>query len=197
MSYKPTLFGFRGRMARLPYFGYGLLFLGLCVFLILVWVGLIATGVVGLIILGSILMWVVCGWMGLALTIKRLHDLGLSGYHMIWIFGLSVVAGQLGSPTSSEAIGILSGLSSGTIGILSSLASLASLIVTLWLLFAPGQPRTNGYGPPPGTLRPPGHPCCRRLICRAADANGDQRQRDRGAQGHAARRRPPRRDVPH
>ena len=77
-------------------------------------------------------------WCGLALTVKRLHDIGLSGGNAIWIIGLNVVGSVAGEASSGLAIAF----------------NLASLGVGLWLLFARGQSQANEYGPVPGSLTP-------------------------------------------
>jgi uncharacterized membrane protein YhaH (DUF805 family) len=81
------------------------------------------------------LLWVVPAsvvllWGGTVLTMKRLHDLGLSGVHVIWIWLINIAAGEL--ITLSPVLSILLGL--------------VALGISLSLLFAPGQPYPNQYG---------------------------------------------------
>jgi uncharacterized membrane protein YhaH (DUF805 family) len=142
VSFTQTLFGFTGRIARLPYFGYS----------ILVGILFIATMVAGGVMIAAVaggqgrggaallgLLVIACGfiaflWAGVALMVKRLHDLGMSGLHAIWIYavhmGGSLVAHQ------SPALAIL--------------LYLAAFCIALWLWFGPGQPAANEYGPVPG-----------------------------------------------
>ena len=137
MTLAQTLFGFKGRIARLPYFGYSLL--AACVSGVSMLAGVygFSTDSGGGAILGGLLLLAgVVGsvWAGLALNIKRLQDMGLSGVNAIWIVGLSVVGSVAGQ--ASSMIEIVCGL--------------ASIGVGLWILFTPGQPQANEYGPPPG-----------------------------------------------
>jgi len=68
------------------------------------------------------------------LIVKRLHDLGMSGMHCIWIMALSFAA------SAAEGAG-----EAGA----SAFFSLCSLGVGLWLLFAPGVDHANEYGSQP------------------------------------------------
>jgi uncharacterized membrane protein YhaH (DUF805 family) len=123
---------FDGRLARLPYFIRG------------IYVG-IATIVVFFASLplfahGSRAAW----WAGLALVVaafavigvgtvslivRRLHDLGLSGYHAIWIG-----AAELGWTLLSYAPDQV------------QLLALPLLAILVWLQFYPGNPADNRYG---------------------------------------------------
>jgi len=69
----------------------------------------------------------------LSLFVRRLHDLGFSGYHVIW-----VAAAQLISTV----------LSYGPLKAV--LLSLPFAIVGLWLLFWPGNKKANRFGEVPG-----------------------------------------------
>jgi uncharacterized membrane protein YhaH (DUF805 family) len=128
------LFSAQGRVARLELL-VGYLWLGFFV------------GSIGFVGVASIIqggagstfgpIWVVVAivllsWGGIVLTIKRLHDIGLSGVHSIWMWLINIAAG---------ALAVIS-------PVLSILFSLATLGVTLWLFFAPSQPSANEYGPP-------------------------------------------------
>lgn len=144
MSFSQTLFGFKGRIARLPYLGYSLLgglFVGIFLFMgFAVAASAKGASVLGILIIAAAVIGY--AWIALALQIKRLHDLGFSGLHMIWIAAIGALSSALSqaNPTISIILGF------------------GSLCVWLWLLFAPGQPETNAYGPPPGTPVPqPGY----------------------------------------
>lgn len=68
------------------------------------------------------------------LMVKRLHDMGMSGFHVVWIMALNFVTSwfnYMDSPTGAVIHGI---------GIL------ASFGIALWLLFTPGEPHVNDYG---------------------------------------------------
>jgi len=132
------MFGFHGRVARLPYFGYTALLA--VVVVVLIGGGSLgfASGSAGAVLGGALFLagFVAAVWSGLALTVKRLHDLGLSGVNAVWIVGLNVVGSAVGQ--ASDGLGVA--------------FDLASIAVGLWLLFARGQPQANDYGPAPGSL---------------------------------------------
>jgi uncharacterized membrane protein YhaH (DUF805 family) len=133
MSFTEALFGFNGRLARLPFFGYCVLLLFFCV---LVGAGapvIRAETREGGAVLGLVLLAILVGVIscGLALIIKRLHDMGLAGTHAIWVYGLNVAS-----------VALTPGLS--------VLTDLAVAGVFLWLCLGAGQPRSNQYGPVPG-----------------------------------------------
>jgi uncharacterized membrane protein YhaH (DUF805 family) len=67
-----------------------------------------------------------------SLTVRRLHDLGLSGYHAIWVGAAQAAWAPLsyGPPQV-----ILAGLPLAAIGV--------------WLLFWPGNRTTNRFGEQP------------------------------------------------
>jgi len=150
-----ALFGYQGRLSRLAYFGYSLL-LGAIFMAIFVVVcmtaGFVAVQngtsperageIAGLATAGLLLL--VAIWPASALITKRLHDMGQSGAHTIWIMLLSY-AGLVVSDLGASAI-----------------LGLASMVASLWLLFGPGEPGPNRYGMPPGTpvmpVQPGWHP---------------------------------------
>ena len=134
------MFGFKGRIRRLAYFGYSIA-------LTVLFGALIVGGMLsfdgagpGVVLGGALFLAGIVGavWCGLALTVKRLHDLGLSGYNAAWIMGLNVVGSVVGQASGGLAIAF----------------DLASFGVGLWLLFASGQVQANEYGPVPGSLTP-------------------------------------------
>lgn len=127
------LFGFQGRIARLPYFGYALL-------AVLIW-GILggAGGVIlaeqrdnGSVIVGAILLIAALGgliWTGIALAVKRLHDMNMSGLHVLWIWGVNILASALANAAPALAI----------------ICTVASFLIGLWLLFSPGTVGPNRY----------------------------------------------------
>jgi uncharacterized membrane protein YhaH (DUF805 family) len=146
-----ALFSFYGRLARLPFFW--------CV--VLVNVVLFVPVVIAMVenqaslpddliyafaivlmqgsqtanLVGAVLL-IPVTWVSLAIAVKRLHDLGMTGAHVIWITAISIgsAAGFFTSPGTGVGLAI----------------SLVSFSILLWLLFAPGQPYENEYGPDPG-----------------------------------------------
>jgi uncharacterized membrane protein YhaH (DUF805 family) len=140
MTTTQTLFSFKGRVARLPYFLHGLLNMLAVGALSLLTIPMFQAGGGGVaigILLGVALFAEVI-WVGLALQVKRLHDLGMSGLHMIWIVLLSSAAGAVGNTAPTLAI----------------LIYLAYIGVAAWMLFAPGQPESNQFGPAPTAATP-------------------------------------------
>ena len=128
-------FFFSGRLARLPFFLRG------------IQVGIVAVVIffisLPLFMNGSRALW----WAGLAvvavaiavlgvstvsLTVRRLHDLGLSGYHAIWVIAADVAAEVL---------------SYGSTGAL--LFSLPFAAIGLWLLVWPGNKAADRFGSVP------------------------------------------------
>jgi uncharacterized membrane protein YhaH (DUF805 family) len=139
MSLPRAMFSFNGRLARLPFFGYCVLLLFLC-FLIGAAAAMIGPesraggAVLGLVLLATLVVVISCG---LALTIKRLHDMGLTGTHAIWIYGLNVASLAVG-----PALSVLFDIAVGG--------------VFLWLCLGAGQAQSNRYGPVPGAALLPG-----------------------------------------
>ena len=125
---------FHGRLARLPFFGRG------------VFLGVVASALgmasipffsreglwwwLGILVVAAALVLLFVG--GVSLTIRRLHDLGLSGYHAIWV-------------TAAQTIWVP--LSYGPPEIM--LAGLPLAAVGLWLLFWPGNRGANRFGEKP------------------------------------------------
>lgn len=70
-------------------------------------------------------------WAGTAITVKRLHDVGLSGLNVIWI-GLTGLVGDPLNTGSALAMG----------------AAAASIIAQFWLSIEPGSKRANRFGNP-------------------------------------------------
>jgi uncharacterized membrane protein YhaH (DUF805 family) len=134
------LFGFSGRLPRLRYFLLSLIPAAVA----------FATGIflamnagAGLAVFSEprlvacmvvlVLAWIV----GLSLTVRRLHDLNLSGW---WILAIWIV------PAALEA-GAVQALNNPQLG--SLLSSVASLLIGLWLCLAPGTRGANRFGPDP------------------------------------------------
>jgi uncharacterized membrane protein YhaH (DUF805 family) len=128
-------FMFDGRLARLPFFLRGiqvgilsliLFFATLPLFMngspLLWWAGLA----------GVILSVVVLAVATLSLTVRRLHDLSLSGYHAVWVIAADVIA-QCLSYGSNKAV----------------LFSLPLVAIGLWITFWPGRRDANRFGAVP------------------------------------------------
>lgn len=125
-------FSFYGRLARLPFFIRGI-YQSIAGFVIFI-------ASVPLFTSGSRVLW----WVALAgvvllaaaifvssmsLIVRRLHDIGLSGYHAIWV-------------AIAEAVCTAMSISPGELIIL----GLPFLAISLWLLFYPGNAGANRFG---------------------------------------------------
>jgi uncharacterized membrane protein YhaH (DUF805 family) len=86
------------------------------------WAGILVVALAGAVIVIA----------SIALTVRRLHDLNLSGYHAIWVVAADA-ASEVLSYGSTKAI--LFGLPLAAIG--------------LWLMFSPGGKQTNRFGAVP------------------------------------------------
>jgi uncharacterized membrane protein YhaH (DUF805 family) len=135
MTFFQIFFSSTGRLARMPYFLYSILLVG--IFGLVMGAGVVmfadpnSSGIVKA--LGVVLMLVttISYVVGITmLTIKRLHDLGFGGAHVLWYVGLQIASVLAASEKSS--IGIL--------------FTVASILFSLWVLFAPGEAGDNRFG---------------------------------------------------
>jgi uncharacterized membrane protein YhaH (DUF805 family) len=134
------LFGFSGRLPRLRYF-----LLSLIPAIIAFAAGIVlaidfARGLAGLqepLLVACAVVFVLAWIVGLSLTVRRLHDLELSGW---WILAIWIV------PAALEA-GAVQWLNNPQLG--STLSSVAALLIGLWLCLAPGTRGANRFGPDP------------------------------------------------
>lgn len=135
-TYVQALFNWNGRFARLQYFGYGILSSVVALVAGLLFASLYAADNIALSIIATLaLVAIVCGYAysNMAITAKRLHDLGYGAINVLWIWLLNVASGA----TQQASPG------------LSAVLSVVGLGVTLYLLFAPGNPGSNAYGDSP------------------------------------------------
>jgi uncharacterized membrane protein YhaH (DUF805 family) len=122
---------FEGRLARLPFFARNV-FLGvLAAVLAMTSIPLFAQGGpwwwIGLFDVIAVLALVAVG--AVSLTVRRLHDLGLSGYHAIWV---SAAGAGWEVMSYGPPIIMLAGLPLAAIG--------------AWLMFWPGDREDNRFG---------------------------------------------------
>ena len=128
-------FSLDGRLARLPFFLRGIqvaigaaviFFLSLPLFMnggrALWWAGILVVALAGAVIVIATV----------SLTVRRLHDLNLSGYHAIWVIAAQAVSEVL---SYGSAKMMLFGLPVAAIG--------------LWLMFWPGNKQANRFGAVP------------------------------------------------
>lgn len=141
MSFVQKVFGLQGRLNRASYIGHTIL-CGISFWVgvgILIGTGLAGKGSSGPIMIAAFLaipLVVAVIWAGFALGVKRLHDMDLSGSHMIWIYIPSSFTGLLGTPAPDwlNAIAVI--------------AWLVSMGLTLWLWCIPGTNGPNRFGAP-------------------------------------------------
>jgi uncharacterized membrane protein YhaH (DUF805 family) len=126
-------FSFQGRLARLPYFGRGfqvgvaaavVFILSTAAFIngdgILRGIGFLLVAVAGAIFLGGFA----------SLAVRRLHDLGLAGYHAIWVAIALVISNAVTYSHSYRTV----------------LLNLPFIAVGLWIQLWPGQRGPNRFG---------------------------------------------------
>lgn len=125
------LFSPEGRLARLEFFVMG----------ILVSLTFLVVGVVSVALLGDnnafapiflLILMMVFFYIMITFDIKRLHDMGYPGWHMIWIIGIAIVGSLIDEQYEGLAI-LLGGI---------------NLVVNIALTFVPGTKGYNDYGDP-------------------------------------------------
>jgi uncharacterized membrane protein YhaH (DUF805 family) len=140
MSFTQKVFDFDGRIGRFAYLLYTIL--NWLVTAILVVAGLVLTRP-GLTLIPGILLVVAAMvgliWVNLALTVKRLHDTGHSGVHVIWIALLVGVA--VASAYSNPGLAFV--------------LLVAIVGIFCWLVYAAGDEGRNLFGPAPNGALPP------------------------------------------
>jgi uncharacterized membrane protein YhaH (DUF805 family) len=95
-------------------------------------------------------------WIGCVGVIKRLHDVGKTGWWLLWGAGLMCIwSAILGF--GIVLTGGFETLQPASVGYIALLASLMipALGMTLWLHLAPGEPARNRYGAPSESLWAP------------------------------------------
>lgn len=130
MDIGELLFSFRGRTGRLPFLiltmsGWALAF-GLVRInprLLLAYGHLSQSAFLGLAL--------VMIWVSLAISVKRLHDVGLSGFNLIWIGLLELI----GDPLATHSPFLMG-------------AAAVSISAQLWLCAEPGTKGPNRFGKP-------------------------------------------------
>jgi uncharacterized membrane protein YhaH (DUF805 family) len=123
-----------GRLGRLAYLGYSLL-LGLLlalIALIMIWPAYGTPNQNTIFALAFVILGLIAFWGGLALTVKRLHDLDMSGWHYLWISLAPSFINGVGRAMHSLPVAIF--------------GSALALIFALFLLFWPGTDGSNNYG---------------------------------------------------
>lgn len=130
MDLGEVLFSMKGRVGRAP----------LVVVILIGWAiafGVIPYNPVAVLLqapvqpIAAIGLALLAAWTAIAITVKRLHDVGLSGLNTIWI-GLTGLVGDPLDTGSALAMG----------------AAAASIIAQLWLCIEPGSKRANRFGNP-------------------------------------------------
>ena len=137
-----------GRIRRLPYFGYSLLLLVIVLLIGAVFASLLSNAerpilaTIAVVVALSFFL----GWAGIALGVKRCHDLDKSGWLYFWLVFLP---GVLSSTFSLEINGVSSEFHLPIVG---GIAGLVAFLGGLYLLFARGTDGPNKYGYPPESM---------------------------------------------
>jgi uncharacterized membrane protein YhaH (DUF805 family) len=138
-------FALEGRIGRWRFFLYSLALWIIVPVLILLTVAALGHArnpfIAGLIAFSAIAAF--SGWAGLALVVKRLHDLDKSGWHYVWMF---LLPGLLTGGFSVHWTG--GGGGAWTIGY-GQIWGIVPLLAFLWLVLARGTDGPNTYGYPP------------------------------------------------
>lgn len=127
------------------------------------WLILLGVGVVtGWIPLLGILLSLALIWPNLAIAVKRLHDMGRSGWLALAPIGISIIclfagfavlgAGALAAGTANaydEAAGFAMMAAMGPAMLLFAVAALIGLAFLLWIGLTDSQPGENRFGPNP------------------------------------------------
>ncbi|RYE94151.1 MAG: DUF805 domain-containing protein [Oxalobacteraceae bacterium] len=127
------LFGFEGRIIRLPYIGYSIVsMLAMFAMFIASAPMLAASSSAFSLAIGFFTLTAGAGigaWTTMALTAKRLHDLDWSGKHVISVYAVH-----------------LSASFAHTGSVLAVVCTTASIMIALWLAFWPGTDGPNHFG---------------------------------------------------
>jgi uncharacterized membrane protein YhaH (DUF805 family) len=83
-------------------------------------------------IFSMIVFYALAAFIGLVLTVKRLHDLDMSGWHYLWIITLPIIL-----------FGFSFGLHSKDMTLI---AIGTQIVIWFWVSFWPGSPGANQYG---------------------------------------------------
>jgi uncharacterized membrane protein YhaH (DUF805 family) len=137
MNIFEVLFSSQGRMGRLAFLGYSVLNILVMIALAIASAALWQGGAGPHAILGILIALaaiIAIMWSGIALTIKRLHDMNFTGLHVIWILGLEFASKGMGPATDSPA--------------LAALLSVITAAIGVGMLVVPGSPGENAYGAP-------------------------------------------------
>ena len=132
-------FLFGGRLGRLGYFGLSLAFscfIGLTFAAVARIFGPApgdkAASLSAGLIFCMIVLYALAAFIGLVLTVKRLHDLDMSGWHYLWIISLPAILFGLSFGLHSKDMALIA------IG--------TQLLIWFWVSFWPGSPGANQYG---------------------------------------------------
>lgn len=135
-----ALFSFAGRIRRLSFVGHLLLALLLVLPLQLLAFLLRTRSPAATMLLetiGTVFLW----WSGLALIIKRLHDMNRSGVVLLWYLLALALGSGLALVSTLHPDNTL--LFEGSVLTL----TIGNFAFNMWLLFTPGTPGTNRFGP--------------------------------------------------
>jgi uncharacterized membrane protein YhaH (DUF805 family) len=134
MDWKQILFSAKGRLGRRTYW--------IAVALLAVLSAL--TGLLGPV--GALLALVLI-YPDVCIFVKRLHDIGRSGWLTALPFGLAFLGGV--------ALELAGEPKRGAPAMIGSVLVLAGSAISLWVGLSKGDPEPNAYGPPPGVKLQP------------------------------------------
>lgn len=149
-AFQQVLFSFEGRIRRQHFWIGWLICLGIGV--VLGWIPFFGT-----------LLSIALIWPNTAITVKRLHDMGHSGWLTVipWITGIAAIVGMFitvgmaalanGTDWSSEDPAVAFAILAPAFGIF-AVAALVQLGFLLWVGFSEGQRGDNRFGPNPKHL---------------------------------------------
>jgi uncharacterized membrane protein YhaH (DUF805 family) len=123
-----------GRLGRLAYFGYSILlsFVVILIALIMIWPAYGTPNQATVMTLALVVVGAIAIWGSIALIVKRLHDLDLSGWHYLWMGLVPSTISVIGQAMQSLPVAVVGGV--------------LSLAVGLYLLFWPGTDGGNRFG---------------------------------------------------
>ena len=137
MALRQLLFSFRGRIGRVALLAIALVNLVFVSVLIGATLGIMPSTFLStetslrVVLSVVVAAWILAAWIGLASTVKRLHDIDHTGHHCWWIYGQGVVISASNEP------------------LFAPLSLVVSFGVLAYLIFMPGTPGPNRFGPSP------------------------------------------------
>lgn len=141
-------FVFSGR-ARLSEYWWFALFSGLVAIPVFIFsVAMVLTMNIYMVMFPWVIFFFAVGIPALAVTVRRLHDMGQSGIWVYLSYGLQIMVLLIGPAESSDAIDNIPAIIGNIVG---GILSIAVFVMTL----IPSQQKENKYGPNPSNISAP------------------------------------------